>query len=524
LRSFISNTPANAQLDTLIKSKQDSRVLFWTPGTLTQTEQALLIDFAAYRALVADYRGQDTQEAKVVLDWVQNRLQAEIGTIYRIVPDSFNRGRLAAADHSQLDFTCEGELTAILTPLVGQVLDATYACRDMEFDAPAPFNDTNAVNVINGIVRVGEIPRGAKPNRDISAAQNYGFALQIMVHPNDRKLDLSQCRYTDDMARWIQDKLGDGSATMPAKTIYKNFMGIGGPDGVNYGLSKRMVQLYLLCLVKEGKIRISLSGRNIPVEAIDYSNIDQIDFKVAVLEAFDQIQRLKPPEGWEVLAPFAAVLLVDDSLRTARQEADIQAGIQRLLKFKEERLEPFKLLRTGMVKLLQEIAFVTGPVSNSGEPLLATGHQDLLERLEAWERFLASPRGSDPIAYSLNALDQAFGYRAYAEERTYPEEVDDLAVRLDEVNQVAHFLPVPGSVSIDHPSTCSRISWITCLTTRPYSPLLKPCARPATGWVTRSACSDSLPARSACAVNFWSRSRRRWTAIVRVTCNCSTRS
>ena len=103
---------------------------------------------------------------------------------------------------------------------------------------------------------------------------------------------------------------------MVAGTIYKNFMGINGPNGINYGLSKRMVQMYLLCLVREGRIRITLSGRNLPAEVVDYSNIAALDFKVALLDAFDQVQRLKPPEGWEVLAPFAAILLQDDSVKT----------------------------------------------------------------------------------------------------------------------------------------------------------------------------------------------------------------
>ena len=420
---FISSTPAPDQLDDLIKSKQDPRVLFWAPDTLTATEQALLVDFTAYRTLVADYRGQDTQEARVVLDWVQNRLRDQMGIIYRIAPDSYGRGRLAAADHSHMSFTCEGELTAILTPLVGQVLDAIYLCKEMAFDAPAPFNDTNAVNVINGIVKEGHIPRGAKPNRDISAAQNYGFALQIMVHPNDRKLDLSQCRYSQDIGAWINDKLGDSSATMPALSIYKNFMGLDGPDGLHYGLSKRMVQLYLLCLAREGRIRISLSGRNMPVEAIDYGNIAAIDFKVAVLEAFDQIQRLKPPEGWEMLAPFAAALLEDASLRAARQEADIQAGVQRLLTFKQETLEPFQALLAGLGNLFQAIG--------QSNPLAG--------RLAAWESFLSSPVAGDPIPYLCNALDKAFGYRVYQEEVAYQEEVDDLASRLAEVRQVEAF-------------------------------------------------------------------------------------
>jgi hypothetical protein len=421
---YISSTPAVDELSDLVKSKKDPRVLFWSPDPLAASERALLVDFAAYRSLVAEFRGRDTQEAKDVLDWAQRQLRDQMGSIYRIVPDSYGRGRIAAQDHSEMPFVAQGELTAILTPLVGQVLDATYVCSEMEFDVPAPFNDTNAVNVINGIVKVGEIPRNARPTRDISAAQNYGFALQIMKRPNNRRLNVSECRYTSDMADWIEDKLGDASTTMPVLTVYKNFMGIGGPGGQHYGLSHRMVQLYLLCLVREGKIRLTLSGRNVPVDVIDYSNIAGIDFKAAVLDAFDQIQRLKPPEGWEVLAPFAAVLLEDDDLRVALQDSDIQAGVQRLMAFKTETLKPFQTLRAGLTDLFEEVGRV----------------ESLEERLEAWETFLTSPvDAAEPIPFLRNALHKAFGYPVYPEDTVRQEDVDDLAARRAEVKQAESF-------------------------------------------------------------------------------------
>ena len=150
--------------------------------------------------MVAEYVGKDTEDARIVLEWVKGQLNANLGAIYRIIPDSYGRGRIAAQDHTQMAFAVQGELSAILTVLVAQVLDTVYVCREMEFDAPAPFNDVNAINVINGIVKIGLIPRGAKPTKEISAAQNYGFALQIMRRPNDHKLDLRECRYTRDLA------------------------------------------------------------------------------------------------------------------------------------------------------------------------------------------------------------------------------------------------------------------------------------------------------------------------------------
>jgi hypothetical protein len=422
---FISSTPCADELDGLIRDQKDPRVLFWSPDALTASEQSLLIDFAAYRRMVAEYLGKDTEDARIVLEWVKGQLNANLGAIYRIIPDSYGRGRVAAQDHTQMAFAVQGELSAILTALVAQVLDTVYVCREMEFDAPAPFNDVNAIHVINGIVKAKSFPRGAKPTKEISASQNYGFALQIMRKPNDRALDLHACRYTHDLSAWIEEKLGDTTSALPADTVYKNFMGINGPAGVHYGLSKRMVQMYLLCLAREGKIRITLAGRSMPVEVIDYSNIAGIDFKVAVLDAFYQVQRLKPPQGWEVLAPFAAVLLADAGVQTIHVDADIQNAIQSLIAFKADALKDTQNLQAGMTALFSEIG----------------QKNPLAERLAAWEKLLKAPIDvADPIPYFRNALQKAFGYPIYQQDQVDQADVDDLSLRKAEVEQARRLL------------------------------------------------------------------------------------
>jgi hypothetical protein len=422
---YVSNTPiSSAEQDRLAKDKADPRVLFWTPDALTAAEQSLLIDFTAYRTMVAESLGKETEKAKIILDWVQGRLASQMGTIYRVIQESYGRGRFSAFDHSQMPFHVQGELASILSPLVGQVLDSTYLSREIEIDFPAPFNDVNAVNVINGIVKAGEFTRNTKVSKEFSASQNYGFALGIMRKPNDRKLDLRDCRYTIDMMGWIEDKLGDTGTNMQAGTIYKNFMGTGGPNGIHYGLSKRMVQMYLLCLVRDGRLRITLAGRNLPAEFVDYSNIAALDFKVAVLDAFDQVQRLKPPEGWEVLAPFAAILLLDDAVKTVREDADIQKSVQRLIEYKKDALDSFQKFHYGLEDLFAEWE----------------QHFQAADRLKSWESFLTAPvEANDPIAFLRNALEKAFGYSIYHEEIVRPEDLDDLTARRVEIEQAQRF-------------------------------------------------------------------------------------
>ena len=99
-----------------------------------------------------------------------------------------------------MEFRVAGELVAILTPLVDRVLTAAYVSRDIKFDPPFVFRKEEGVKVINGIVKTGRIAKGAKPNQNISAAQNFGFGLNIMKKSAEKELDVSvtpTCRHVD---------------------------------------------------------------------------------------------------------------------------------------------------------------------------------------------------------------------------------------------------------------------------------------------------------------------------------------
>ena len=353
---FISNRPCGDKVTELAKKVGDPRTLFWTPAQLTSQEKDRLLDFAAYRELVKDYQNKDTEDAKEVVQWVANRLRDEIGSIAKIVTDSFGRGQISAADHSSMSFNCQGELLAILTPLVGQVLDGVYVSKEIEFDAPAPFNDAEAIKVINGIVKTGDIPKGTKPNQFTSAADNYGYALGIMKKDGTKQLNTKGNEFVEDLEEWIETQASQGNQSISLETVCKNFTGLGGPNDKNYGLSRRMIDIYLLCLVREGKLRILMSGKGAATPThIDYTNIADQTFNAALLNSMAKIQRLKAPEGWPVLAPFAAILLDDESLKTIQKDGDITAALDRLKKWREQRKPEVEALIERLDTLMADI-------------------------------------------------------------------------------------------------------------------------------------------------------------------------
>src|SRR5262249_49601432 len=146
-------------------------------GELTSAEQDRLLDLAAYRKLAADWGGKESEDALAVVNWLADSLRTDMGKIAQVISGAYGRGSVSALDHAQMAVSMAGELPAILAPLIGRVLDSVYESQEIRFDPPFVFKREDAVKVINGIVRTGEIPRGAKPTQEISAAQNFGFAL-----------------------------------------------------------------------------------------------------------------------------------------------------------------------------------------------------------------------------------------------------------------------------------------------------------------------------------------------------------
>ncbi|MCY2995382.1 MAG: hypothetical protein NTY19_47085 [Planctomycetota bacterium] len=412
---FISNRPCGDKVTDLSKRVGDPRTLFWTPAQRTSQEKDLLLDFAAYRELVKDHQHKDTEDAKDVVQWVAGRLRDEIGSIAKIVTDSFGRGQISAADHVGIKFNCQGELLPILTPLVGQVLDGVYVSKKLEFDAPAPFNDAEAIKVINGVVKAGDIPKGTKPNQFTSAADNYGYALGIMKKDGTKQLNTKGNEFVEDMDEWIETQTSQGHPQILVETVCKNFTGTGGPNDKNYGLCRRMIDIYLLCLVREGKLRILMSGKGAATaEHIDYTNFADLTFNAALLNSMTKVQRLKAPEGWPVLAPYAAILLDDESLKTIQKDGDITAALDRLKKWREQR-------RPDVEALIERLDTLMGDIKQANP---------VADILKSWGEFLSTKiDDTEAISHLLNALDTSFGYTCYAKQEAKTTELDDLATR-----------------------------------------------------------------------------------------------
>jgi len=421
---FVGTKPVGQEIiNKLLAARKDPRVLIWAPAEHTHEERDRLVDFAAYRKLIADWQGKDTEDAVAVINWVANALQTGLGGIAQIVRNSYGHGRVDALNNSQMEFHVAGELSTVLSPLVDRVLCSTYESKDIQFDPPFVFRREEGVKVINGIVKAGNIPKNTKPNQNISAAQNFGFGLKIMKKSAEKQLDASDNPYVTDLWQFIDDKLTGDGQTMKVETLYKNFMGIGGPK--DYGLTRRMVQIFILCLVREGKVRLTASGKSgLPSALIDYSNLESIDFSAKILDSLVEVQKVAKPENWEVLRPYAEKLLGEE-LPVTNDDSVISSYRARLRNlFAKEKEE------SGRAQERAKSFFEAVKAKNPYETILK----------QIVDLFASDIEGGNDINLMLHALKAAMGYQAFDSNASSPTEVDDLANRLKNYHDLRQFL------------------------------------------------------------------------------------
>ncbi|PIP05929.1 MAG: hypothetical protein COX52_09335, partial [Syntrophobacterales bacterium CG23_combo_of_CG06-09_8_20_14_all_48_27] len=228
-------------------------------------------------------------------------------------------------------------------------------------------------------------------------------------------------------------KLGDDGQTIKVDTLYKNFMGIGGPK--DYGLTRRMVQIYLLCLVRDGRVRITVGAKaRLASPMLDYSNIADVEFSTKVLDALGEVQKVAKPENWEVLRPYAEKLLgieipstQDDALIT-----EYRAKLRQLFAQEKEASSRTASRAQGLFDILK--------TDNPYEPELA----------QVVKLFSANVEGGDDIHLILYALKEAMNYQAFDTNKATPAEVDDLANRLKNYRDVRAFLEYEPEMRTAH--------------------------------------------------------------------------
>lgn len=412
-------------LEDALKVTSDPRVIVWVPGTLTPEEQDRVLDFAAYRSLVEQYGSLKTDAARIVLNWVTEQLRPQMATIANVVRSCYRRGVICSADHATIAFDVAGELPGILTKVADQVLSSSYESATMPFGSTVVFKKEDAPKVVNGIVRTGSIIRNAKADQNVSAARNFGPGLGIWRKgPGNQEevLDINGNKYVAAIRDWLHDKMPSAGSGVPVSAVYSQFMGLD--RGQHWGLTRQMVQIYLLCLVRTGEVTVQLTGKSgLGVEEIDYTNIADTTFSKAVLDSMSYVRPVVKPEGWTTVAPFVGLLLGRDT--SSLDDAAI---------------------RTFRSQLPQEISDLHSKLTQLSERAMALfallSQTDLCaDDLARMVQLTATPlEVQDVFGALIVALNDGFGYSLAVDGTPPDESVDDFAKQMAHTHALESFV------------------------------------------------------------------------------------
>jgi len=270
----------------ILDRAKEHRAVIWVPRTISNQEKEELIRILSYLKVKDDFAGKQPE----IVEWADKNVREDIPRGLKIIEAIFAGGKAYSLGLT-IQLETQGGLRGVYGKVAGQVLDTLYQSKSIE--CPRQFKKDDAAKLINGIIRYGEVreTRGA----NASAADNFAVAFKIAKATAPKKLDPSESPFYKKMLEFIQST---ETSRIPIRTFYKRFM--GNP----VGLTRRMVDIYLLCLVQQGILVIEMKDG----KQIDRSNIHEYEFSTTLLNNLSEAARPRAPEFWEQVAPFISIM------------------------------------------------------------------------------------------------------------------------------------------------------------------------------------------------------------------------
>ncbi len=178
-------------------------------------------------------------------------------------------------------------------------LDECYRAAEID-TKPRNFGTDEAVKLINGLVKSGS----AVPANDSlhSAVENFAGPLKLVRAPHLDRLDPATSDAFKEIRAFAESKAGH---PVLMSVFYNQFTGWRPEDGAkSWGLTRRMVDIYLVAMAQMGVVRINLKKG----ELIDRNSLREFDFRPETLRSFETVELPKALLGWEQVAPFLEIM------------------------------------------------------------------------------------------------------------------------------------------------------------------------------------------------------------------------
>lgn len=295
---ILSRRPTlDAEVNSFLQTEEDQpdpRVVAWAMDSPNDDEKRILAFVMACLKVAKDNKG--THYEKEALDTFRHQAPRA----FDLIKTLFGRGK-ARTSRKTISIDLVGGIDAAIERMAGEALDECYLSATID-TGKRKFGTQEAVKLINGLVKRGQ----AVPANDqlYSAVENFAEPFELTKRVDPDMLDPSDSIFYRKIREFVEDK---GSISLPIETVYRQFTGWSrtAADGKSCGLTRRMIDVYLLSLVQQGIIRIQQKKG----PWIDRATIGTIDFKPDVLKGMDRLELPKPLKDWSYLSAYLEVLL-----------------------------------------------------------------------------------------------------------------------------------------------------------------------------------------------------------------------
>lgn len=294
----LSRRPAgDKEIESFLQTEEehpDPRVVAWAMDEPSEDERRILASVMAHLKVAKENKG--SRHEKEALD----AFRQQAPRAFDLVKTLLGRGR-AQTYRKTISIDLVGGIDTAIERMAGEALDECYLSAEID-TGKRTFGSQEAVKLINGLVKLGQ----AVPADDklYSAVENFAVPLGIVKPVAPDMLNPSDSLFYLRIRAFVEEK---GSISLPIETMYRQFTGWSrtAPAGESYGLTRRMVDVYLLCLVQQGIIRIQQKKG----PWIDRTTIGAIDFRPDVLRGMERLELPKPLKDWAYLSGYLEVML-----------------------------------------------------------------------------------------------------------------------------------------------------------------------------------------------------------------------
>jgi len=270
----------------------DPRLVVWAPAPLSDDERGTVASVLAHLKVA-----EDDPQGRYAKDG-RREFKREAHRAFTALQGIYGRG-VARVSRGPVSISLVGGVEGALATMAKEAMETCYRSREIDF-GKRRFDTPNAVKLINGLVRRGMAV--SEGDALWSAVENFAAPLGLVRPEAPKRLDPSGSKFYREIRQKIEERAGMG---LDVRTVYNWFTGYNIEDGKeSAGLTRRMVDIYLLCLAQQGVIRITQSKGGY----IDRSTIASIEFKPDVLRGMSRIELPRAPQDWEVFHPYLEVM------------------------------------------------------------------------------------------------------------------------------------------------------------------------------------------------------------------------